>query len=88
MTPDESYIHFEYNHWACWINREIKACTNSNPWGTDTLAYCIDDQNYLHKHLHCHQDILQRNFSFQHILHLKTQVFDFHIIHFLKTRAR
>ena len=54
----------------------------------DTPAYCISDQNNLHKHLHCRQDILQRNFSFQNNLHPKTQVFDFRIIHFLESRAR
>ena len=70
------------------LNCEINACTNSNPWGTDTPAYCISDQNNLHKHLHCCQGNLQRNFLFRHNLHLKTQVFDFHIIHFLKSRAR
>ena len=69
-------------------NCEINACTNSNPWVIDTPAYCLSDQNNLHKHLHCRQDIIQRNFSFLHNLHLKTQVFDFHIIHFLKSRAR
>ena len=67
---------------------EINACTNSNLLGVDTPAYSISDQNNLHKHLHYHQDILQRNFSFQHNLHLKTQVFDFHIIDFLRSRAR
>ena len=70
------------------LNCETNVCTNSNPWGTYTPAYCISDQNNLHRHLHCRQDILQRNFSFQHNLHLKTQVLDFHIIHFLKSRAR
>ena len=70
------------------LNCEMNACTNSNPRGIDTPAYCISDQNNLHKHLHCHPDILQSKFSFQHNLHLKTQIFDFHIIHFLKSRAR
>ena len=69
------------------LNYEINTCTNSNHWGTDTPAYCISDRNNLHKHLHCPHDILQRNFSFQDNLHLKTQVFDFHIIHFLRSRA-
>ena len=65
------------------LNCEIKACTNSNRWRIDTPAHCISDQN----NLDCRQGILQRKFSCQHNLHLKTQVFDFHIIHFLKSRA-
>ena len=59
-------------------NCEINACTNLNPWGIDTPAYCISD------HLHCRQ----RNFSFQHNLQQKIQAFHFHIIHFLKSTAR
>ena len=66
------------------LNYEINACTNSNPWGTDNLAYCIGDQNNLHKHLHCHEDIHQRNSSFQHkhifqhIFHQRNFFISFH----------
>ena len=88
MTLGESYIHCGSDHWACWINLWNK-CSHrfKNPLEVDTLAYCISDQNNFHKHPHYCQDILSRNFLFQHNLHLKTQVFDFHIIHFLKSRA-
>ena len=66
------------------LNFKINACMNSNTWTIDIPAYCISDQNNLHKCLHYRQ----RNFSFQHNLHLKTQAFHFHIIHFLKCIAR
>ena len=83
MTPDESYMHYEYEHWACWMklwNKRLHEFKSMENWYTSAL-------HKYQNNLHCRQDILQLKFSFQHNLDLKTQVFDFDIIHFLKSRA-